>query len=90
MVQASIDNTPVSISLSGDESTTVPTGETWKVTLTCGSNTELHINGGRITGSNAGNGEPNVDEFETVLTGGDSITNGLTGTVMCHIGGFKV
>lgn len=31
MVTASVDNSPISIQLNDGESTTVPTGETWKV-----------------------------------------------------------
>lgn len=37
MVNSQIENTPVSIQLDDGESTTVPTGEVWKVTLNCQS-----------------------------------------------------
>lgn len=80
MVQASIDNTSVSISLGSGESTTVPTGETWRVTLA--SDGEFQINGTAVA-------PPNLP---TVVTGGDTIKgedNAGSGTRL-HIGGFKV
>ncbi len=40
MVNATVDNEPISITLKKDESTTVPSGEVWKVTI---SVTGLHV-----------------------------------------------
>ena len=35
MVNATIDNAPVSVQLSSSQSTTVPTGEVWKISFAC-------------------------------------------------------
>jgi len=47
MVNATVDNDPVSIVLDGDESTTVPSNETWRVSiyLATGSRTDMRIDG---------------------------------------------
>jgi len=58
MANATIDNAPVSIQLALDQSTTVPSDEVWKVTVTFyGTNTTtkdeqvyLSINGQRVFG----------------------------------------
>jgi hypothetical protein len=101
MTQATVENTPVSIQLNEGESTTVPNGETWRVTLCMGhsgtnadNNTKVDINSTTVMGTrqdnSTGYGHTSGDVMETVLTAGDSIScsGGLNGGV--HIGGFVV
>jgi len=47
MVNATVDNTPVSIVLDSGESTTVPSNETWRVSiyLAAGGRTDMRIDG---------------------------------------------
>ena len=78
----SVTDNPVSISLGGNESITVPTEETWKVFIT-GSSGVL-INGDEVVNSST---EPR--QVETVVTSGDIIaTDGSTDYI--HIGGFSL
>jgi len=65
MVNATVENEPVSVELDSGESTTVPTGETWRVTITAGPSaiaddstggswteaTYVEINGVRVAGT---------------------------------------
>jgi hypothetical protein len=91
MVQANIDNTPVSITLAENESVSVPTGETWRVTISAPNDTRVDINGGKLINSYNGSGEKNMDETQTVVTEGDSIANDYsTNSGVLHVGGFKV
>lgn len=88
MVQANIDNTPVSIVLAGSESTTVPSGETWKVTIKLhGGATTAEINGKDVINADSNN---DADPVETVLVGGDSVLCSGQSYQGLHIGGFVV
>lgn len=84
MVNVVIDNTPVSITLAYTETTTVPTGETWKVTITTNEAAEGNLNASILTSGAASNDW----STELVLVGGDKIKcttgNGI------HINGFKL
>ena len=97
MVQATVDNDVVSISLGTEETVTVPDGETWRVTLSFTpndrNNNEAFV---RINGRNVGFSHA-VDEqspgnativIETVLTSGDSVSSDRD--AQGHIGGFVV
>jgi hypothetical protein len=89
MVQATVDNSPVSITLASGESTTVPSGETWKVMIKAfGGGHNGRINGKLIVnGDSNGSAEP----FETVLVGGDTVEyRSSTTSHGLHIGGFVV
>jgi len=75
MVNATVDNPPVSIQLSGT-STTVPSNETWVVRIVVHSgaaNTEFELNGVGRTGSTSSLSEPRPPEFKMTLTGGDTL-----------------
>ncbi|WP_162224161.1 hypothetical protein [Halorussus salinus] len=81
MVQADINNEPISIVLAGGESTTVPSGEVWKVTLKQDSPNNAGINRKDVA-----DGRP----FETVLVGGDRVQSNGDDYRGVHIGGFVV
>lgn len=86
MTQATVDNNPVSIALGNGESTTVPTGEVWRVTITAASDgnyfSELFIrvkvNGeplatySHVSSNSMGGGAGQT--VETVLVGGDTVS----------------
>jgi hypothetical protein len=99
-----IDNEPVSIQLSGENQTTVPSGEVWRVSLSMGKrNTDSSwLSYIRINGRNAVSfaGADFADyqshgstSFSTVLVGGDTIrleTEAIGNNDLgCHISGFK-
>ena len=93
MVNATIDNAPVSIQLSG-QSTTVPANETWKVNIGVHSGEEpstLIINGVVGTTSSINQDAPHPPQFEMILNGGDTIeeNKGFNGS-MLSIQGFVV
>jgi len=106
MVNATVDNEAVSISLSVGESTTVPSGEVWRVTITIGEHgtyqeetTYLEINNDPVMSlkiddsSSYAQSSPSI---QTVVTGGDTIslhtnTEDTSGYDNgAHIGGFVV
>lgn len=69
MVQANVDNPKVDINLSGGNSTTVPSGESWKITfLMADNNSYIEINGKA----------PFADQVQRdiLLHGGDQIGHG--------------
>jgi len=85
MVNATIDNQPISIQLGINESTTVPTNQTWKVALsvsaggldTVRAKASIMINSLNVIGihgnqSNGANQSPTINDV--VLTGGDEIS----------------
>jgi len=89
MVNATVDNSPVSISLNEAESTTVPSGEVWRVTISLGIDdggstyndeylAKVEINGtpaiSHQTVGGSTYGGGATSSIETVLTGGDSIS----------------
>lgn len=80
MVNATVDNSPVSIQLPANGSTTVPTGETWRVTL----------QGSGLLSINATeNHEPNGEEI-TVVDGDTLEEIGATGGSGIIIQGWVV
>jgi hypothetical protein len=88
MTSVSVDNDTVDITLSPGEGTTVPSGETWRVTIAGGPSYGIvRINGVRIGKGNEGN-----MEFQTTLTGGTNISlnDGMNNPRGVHIGGFVV
>jgi len=93
MVDATVDNKPVSIVLAGGQSTTVPSNETWKVTLNISSsNGTASILS--IDGTSGFIGRDNVqgnEQIDAVLTGGQTIaeTNNKSGSAI-FIAGFVV
>jgi len=93
MVNATVDNAPVSIQLNGT-STTVPSNETWVVHITAHggeSKTTLDINAVGATKTSGQNSDPHPPQFKMVLTGGDTVTerNGFSDS-MVSIQGFVV
>lgn len=91
MVNATVDNKAISITLADAETITVPTGETWKVTITVVSSERLMINNERIVQSADASGEPNVESFDAVLVAGDTVSDeGAYASGGVHIGGFVV
>jgi len=89
MVEAKVDNEYVSKTIAANGSISVPTDETWKVTITVSRNAELGINGTTIVNSGTNNGEDNAVSFSTVVADGDTIAE-TTGSDGIHIGGFVV
>jgi len=76
MVNATVDNAPVSIQLQGT-STTVPSNETWVVHIGVHSGRDrsrLEINGVGETVATGNASEPRPPEFKMVLTGGDTVS----------------
>jgi len=95
MVNATVDNKPVSIQLDPGESTTVPSNETWKVQLTLsirdasnGSDGNIDINGTNVIGGGDGGGRNGQVAPETVVTGTDTIS--LANGKGASISGFVV
>jgi hypothetical protein len=75
MVDATVDNTPVSIQLSGT-STTVPSNETWVVHIGVHGGDRrsgLEINGVGKTVTSDSLSNPHAPQFKMVLTGGDTV-----------------
>jgi len=93
MVNATIDNAPVSIQLQG-QSTTVPSNETWKVNIGVHGgrdSSRLNINGVGATNSSSAASDPHPPQFEMVLKGGDTITEETNNSdSMVSIQGFVV
>jgi len=93
MVNATVDNAPVSIQLQGT-STTVPSNETWVVQIGVHGGSDvsfLEINGLGKTESSGGVSDPHPPQFKMVLTGGDTIAEtGGNGRAMVSIQGFVV
>jgi hypothetical protein len=90
-----VENNTVRADLGWDESTSVPSGETWYVTIqmfpTGGADANgTKINGVEISHGWAGNaGEKNFYHLQgVVLTGDDTITSGANNTT--HIAGWVV
>jgi hypothetical protein len=85
---------PVSLTLAYGESTTVPAGETWRVTVTAAGNGNANfvLNGEEVVMDSANSGNPAATTVETTVVGGDVLKNnsGSSSTGSVHIGGFKV
>jgi hypothetical protein len=76
MVNATIDNDPVSIQLGPQESVTVPSNEVWKVKVGVHGGLDssvLEINGVVASRSSGTLGNPYPPEFSMVFKGGDQI-----------------
>jgi len=93
MVDATVDNKPVSIQLKG-ASTTVPSNETWVVHISVGNAVSdpniLTINGNDIARSGKTAGDSRAPQFKMTLTGGDSIAETNGGGSAISIQGFVV
>lgn len=98
MVQVSIPESPVQHVLPSGDSVSVPAGEIWKVTIalgvrgSSGTTYSADINGVTALYTNAGNGNNGSVNtgysIETVLTGGDTVSAGSSGTV--YVSGFEI
>jgi len=95
MVNATVDNKPVSIQLDVGQSTTVPSNETWKVQLTLcvqnrntGNAGSIRINGTEVLGAASGGDAQGQVAPNTVVTGGDTIK--LSKALGASISGFVV
>ena len=93
MVDATVDNKPISIVLDGGQSTTVPSNETWRVSIHMGNrdSTTLTIDGiGEFRGDQT---QPSAqgNYLDVTLVGGQTIseTNGASVNVI-FITGFVV
>jgi len=73
------DGKPVSVQLADSESTTVPAGETWVVTVTIQDNAHVTVNGQRVADG--------VGGFQMVLKDGDTIKANSGGT---NVSGWSV
>jgi hypothetical protein len=93
MVNATVDNEPVSIQLNGT-STTVPSNETWVVQIGVHGGTaitRLEINGVGETNSSKDRSNPHPPQFKMVLTGGDKVAElQASSGSMVSIQGFVV
>jgi hypothetical protein len=103
MVNATVNNKGVSITLSDGQSTTVPSNETWKVTITCeprsgGGTVSVSIDGTTIAEANSSSNRSYGDSygyasvsstvpFDTVLVGGETVSASGGGV---RISGFVV
>jgi len=75
MVDATVDNIPVSIQLNGS-STTVPSNETWVVTITVfgGINeSQFELNGVGKMATSSTKADATTIDLDMVLTGGDKV-----------------
>lgn len=88
MTTVSIDNDPISVQLAAGESTTVPSGEIWDVTIAIASDANVRINNIAISNIKLGQGEPNTDTVDTVLQSGDEVM--AENSDGAHIGGYEV
>lgn len=96
MVNATIDNEAVSIQLSSGQSTTVPSGEVWKVQITLAladgsgniNDGAVTVNGVEFIGAKTGGDVQGQVAPNSVLTEGDTIS--LGGGHGASITGFVV
>jgi len=80
MVNATVDNSPVSIVLDGGQSTTVPSNETWRVSIHLANrdNSNMEIDGiGTFVGSRTNRSAPG-NYLDVTLTGGQTISENLS------------
>jgi len=75
MVDATVDNKPVSIVLETGQSTTVPSNETWRLRVFLGNRdtTFLGIDGTTVMGSGSSTANTNSGGMEITLEGGQTI-----------------
>jgi len=95
MVNATVDNEPVSIQLDSGQSTTVPSNETWKVQLTLsvkntnnGRKGSVDVNSVSVIGALDSNESAGQVAPSTVLVGDDTVS--LDGAIGASITGFVV
>jgi len=93
MVNASVDNSPVSIQLNGS-STTVPSNETWVVTITVfggATETQFDLNGVGKMATSGTKADASTIDLDMVLTGGDTVKENKGGnSSLIAIQGFVV
>jgi len=93
MVNATVDNPPVSILLDGGQSTTVPNDETWRVSLHLGNeeDVEMQIDGVRGFEGQAAAESGQGNYLDVTLTGGQTVTELKANQKSCiFITGFVV
>jgi len=75
MVNATVDNAPVSIVLDGGESTTVPSNETWRVSLHLANSndTNMKIDGIGVYQAKSADTSSPGNYLDVTLTGGQTI-----------------
>lgn len=95
-VDTDVDNTAISEQLTVGDSVTVPSGETWEVFVSNGSqafNTHVTVNGNRVNRVQDKN-DPMTHGLQLSVSDGDTIslteTGNDTGEGAAHIGGFKI
>ncbi len=100
MAFVNIENAPVSIQLSGNESITVPAGEVWNVGILASNRYDystaqgLKVNGIPVfilysTRSSDVRATQPSNSVKTILAGGDVIAT-ESANITAHIGGFVV
>jgi len=93
MVDATVDNDPVSIVLGGGQSTTVPANETWRVSiyLAGGDRTDMDIDGLGEYKSEVGSPPGNSELVDVTLVGGQTIAEATSSArASIFITGFVV
>jgi len=93
MVNATVDNPPVSIVLDGGQSTTVPSNETWRVSIHLANQdfTSMKIDGVGDFQANRDKSSANGNYLDVTLVGNQTIKedNNASGSVI-FITGFVV
>lgn len=95
MVNATVDNTPVTVLLGNNETYTPASGSVQKVTAAVGVDEQMAITQGgdtqTIVRDRVGSGESNVDSPELVITDTETIVEkGSVGFAGIYISGFEV
>jgi hypothetical protein len=95
MVDATVDNTPVTILLSDNETYTPASGSVQKVTVVVPSDEALKVSRNAtteiITNKQKGQGEPNVDTIDMVIDQSVTLTEGgQKSSRGIYISGFEV
>jgi len=95
MVNATVDNTPVTVLLDNGETYTPASGSVQKVTVTTATAERVEITQGSTTqlviAGNTGSGEPNVDTAEFVITDTETVKEGgVNSNRGVYVSGFEV
>jgi len=95
MVNATVDNTPVTVLLSNNETYTPATGSIQKVTVAVPAKEQLEVSqagsSGALVGTFTGSGEPNVESVEMVIDETVTLEDaGSSGGNGIYISGFEV
>jgi hypothetical protein len=95
MVNATVDNKPVSIQLDPGQSTTVPSNETWKVQITLAlrdtttnNDGAVQVNGTAFIAAFTGGNQQGQVAPNTTLVGNDTVS--LSSAIGASIQGFVV